>query len=202
MDWSDYEVDGQLSIFDFLNSETPKENPKIPKRLNIGDKVGRVVLGDVIIGTIYAIEGNDVNFFYRTDKGCFNAECRTDIEQMQIEAEEVRKQFDTIVIDKFDKFFAVEYPPRECDGHIMYAMVGIYKGMLFWKEDYTYQFLETVKNVEKAYKEKVFKITHEWYGDKQERDYKVLENPIPVKTLYYSNSRKCYAEAGYVEHNR
>ena len=202
MDWSDYEVDGQLSIFDFLNSETPKENPKTPKRLNIGDKVGRVVLGDVIIGIIYAIEGNDVNFFYRTDKGCFNAECRIDIEQMQIEAEEVRKQFDTILIDKFDKFFAVEYPPRECDGHIMYAMVGIYKGMLFWKEDYTYQFLETVKNVEKAYKEKVFKITHEWYGDKQERDYKVLEKPIPVKTLYYSNSRKCYAEAGYVEHNR
>ena len=202
MDWSDYEVDGQLSIFDFLNSETPKENPEIPKRLNIGDKVGRLVLGDVIIGTIYKVEGNDKHFFYRTDKGCFDSDCRTDIEQMEIEAEEVRKQFDTIVIDKFDKFFAVEYPPRKCDGHIMYAMVGIYKGMLFWKEDYTYQFLETVKNIEKAYNEKVFKITHEWYGDKQERSYKVLENPIPVKRLYYSNSRKCYAEAGYVEHNR
>ena len=202
MDWSDYEVDGQLSIFDFLNSETPKENPKILKRLNIGDKVGRLVLGDVIIGRIYAVEGNDKHFFYRTDKGCFDSNCRTDIEQMEIEAEEVRKQFDTIVIDKFDKFFAVQYPPRECDGHIMYAMVGIYKGMLFWKEDYTYQFLETVKNVEKAYKEKVFKITHKSYGDKQERSYKVLENPIPVKRLYYSNSRKCYAEAGYVEHNR
>ena len=64
------------------------------------------------------------------------------------------------------------------------------------------KFFEKVKNVEKAYKEKVFQITHEWYGEKKERDYQVLENPIPIKTLYYSNSRKCYAEAGYVEHKR
>lgn len=192
----------QLDIFDFLNVDTPKEQRQVPKRLNVGDKVGRLVLGDVVIGTIYKVEGNDTHFFYRTDKGCFDSTARTDIEQMQIEAEEIRKKFDTITIDRFEKFFAVEYPPRECDGHVMYAMVGIYKSMLFWKEDYTYQFLENVKNIAKAYEEKVFKITHEWYGDKPERRYKILENPLPVKTLYYSNSRKCYAKAGYVEYNR
>ena len=199
MNWNNYECDGQMSIFDLAET---KVKTNIPKRLNVGDKVGRIVLGDVVVGTIYKVEGNDTHFFYRTDKGCFDSGCRTDIEQMYIEAEEVKKKFDTIVIDKFDKFFAIQYPPRDCDGHIMYAMVGIYKGMLFWKEDFTYQFLERVKNVEKAYKEKMFQITHEWYGEKKEREYIVLENPIPIKTLYYSNSRKCYAEAGYVEYNR
>lgn len=199
MNWNNYECDGQMSIFDLMDQKIKSD---IPKRLSVGDKVGKLVLGDVVVGTIYKIEGNEEYFFYRTDKGCFDSDCRTDIEQMKIEAEEVRKQFDTIQIDKFEKFFAVEYPPRECDGHIMYAIVGIYEGMLFWKEEFTYQFLEKVKNIEKAYKDKIFKITHNGYGDKKERDYKVLENPIPVKTLYYSNSRKCYAEAGYVEHNR
>lgn len=190
----------QLDIFSYLEPQEQSEKPK-NNRLNVGDKIGKLILGEVIIGTIYKVEGNDNHFFYRTDKGCFDQQDRTDFEQMEQEAKKIREQYKTIEINKFDKFFAVEYPPRECDGHILYAMVGIYQGMLFWKEEYTYQFLETVKNVEKAYKDKVFKITHEWFGEQQERDYKVLDKPLPVERLYYSNLRKIYSEAEYVQYN-
>ena len=190
----------QLDIFSYLKPQEQSEKPK-NNRLNVGDKVGKLVLGDVIIGTIYKVEGNEKHFFYRTDKGCFNPNDRTDFEQMEKEAEEIRKQYKTIEIDKFDKFFAIEYPPRECDGYILNAMVGIYKGMLFWKEDYTYQFLEPVRNIEKAYKDKILRITHDTFGEKKERNYKVLDNPLPVKRLYYSNSSKLYSEAQYVLFN-
>ena len=190
----------QLDIFSYLEPQEQSEEPKY-NRLNVGDKIGNLVLGEVIIGTIYKVEGNEKHFFYRTDKGCFNPNDRTDFEQMEKEAEEIRKQYKTIEIDKFDKFFAIEYPPRECDGHILNAMVGIYKGMLFWKEDYTYQFLEPVRNIEKAYKDKILRITHDTFGEKKERNYKVLDNPLPVKRLYYSNSSKLYSEAQYVLFN-
>lgn len=190
----------QLDIFSLLEPQETAEKPKY-KRLNVGDRIGRLVLGEVEIGTIYKVEGNDEYFFYRTDKGCFNPSVRTDFEQMEREAEEIRKQYKTIKIDHFDKFFAVKYPPRECDGHIMYAMVGIYGGMLFWEEDVTYQFLEPAKNLEKAYKDKVFEITHKYPWDKSECEYEVLDEPIPVKRLYYSKTKGCYAEAGYVQNN-
>ncbi len=189
----------QLDIFSFLGSQEAVQKPKY-KRLSVGDRIGRLVLGEIEIGTIYNVEGNDEYFFYRTDKGCFDPPGRTDFEQMKREAEEIRKQYETIEIDHFDKFFAVRYPPRECDGHIRYAMVGIYNGMLFWKEDMTYQFLEPAKDLDKAYKDKVFRITHNQW-DRSECEYEVLGEPIPVKRLYYSNSKRIYSEAGYVQYN-
>ncbi len=191
----------QLDIFSILEAQKEPEEPKC-ERLNVGDRIGRLVLGEVEIGTIYKIEGNKKHFFYRTDKGCFDPqEARTDFEQMEQEAKRIRDQYKTIEIDKFDNFFAIEYPPRQCDGYVPFAMVGVYHVMLFWKEEYTYQFLEPVKNLEKAYEDKVFKITHDCIGEKKERDYKILDKPIPIKRMYYSNSRKIYSEAGYVQHN-
>lgn len=190
----------QLDIFSFIEPQEAVANPKY-KRLSVGDRIGKLVLGEVIIGTIYKVEGNEEHFFYRTDKGCFAPSDRTDFEQMEREAEEIRKQYKTLEIDHFDKFFAVKYPPRECDGYVLTAMVGIYNGMLFWKEDMTYQFLEEVKNIEKAYDEKIFKITHEWWGEKAELNYEVLSEPLPTKRLYYSNSMKRYSEANYVLFN-
>lgn len=131
---------------------------------------------------------------------CRLKKCQPDYEDMR-EAEEIRRQYKTLEIDHFEKFFAVKYPPRECDGYVLTAMVGIYNGMLFWKEDVTYQFLEEVKNIEKAYDEKVFKITHNWWGEKTERDYEVLSEPLPTKRLYYSKSMERYSEANYVLYN-
>lgn len=188
----------QLDVFSFIKDDKEQENGKA-KRLKVGDKIGRLVLGEVVVATITEVCGNEEYFFYRTDRGtCFEKTDRTDFEQMEKEAEEIRKQHDIIEIDRFDKFFAVEYPHRECNGHIMCAMVGIYNGMLFWKHDVTYQFLEKVKNIEKEYDKIAYEITH--YFNKK-REYKILDNPISIERLYYSKSRNLYASAGYVKQN-
>ena len=188
-------MQGQLDIFSYL--EQHKESNS---RLHVGDYIGRLVLGEVVKGKITKIEGNNTHFFYRTDSGrCFNSNDRTDFEQMEQEAQEIRKQYRTIEIDKFDRFYSVQYPPRKSDGRVLYAMVGIYNGMLYWKEDITYQFLEAVNNIEKAYKDKVFLITHNWW-DKAPREYTKLEEPIQTERLYWSR-HGFYASAQYVETN-
>lgn len=192
-------MQGQLDIFSYLEQQEEIPEPS-NSRLHIGDYIGRLVLGEIEKGRITKIEGNDTHFFYRTDRGiCFNSDDRTDFEQMEIEAQEIRKLYKTIEIDKFDRFCAVQYPPRKCDGHILYAMVGIYNGMLYWKEDITYQFLEPVKNLEKAYKDKVFSITHNSVN-KEERPYTLLTEPIQTERLYWS-IHGYYASARYVETN-
>lgn len=178
----------QLSIFDFVNEKT-EEKPKI-KRLSVGDYIGRLVIGEVRKSRITKVEGNDEYFFYRTDLGCFYKTDRTDFEQMEKEAKEIRRQYKTIEIDCFDKFLAVKYQPRNCSS---YAMVGIYNDMLFWEKEFTYQFLEKPKNLEKEYKKKCFEIT-------EERKYEVLDKPIPTRRLYWSR-HGFYADAEYVKNN-
>lgn len=188
----------QMDIFDFLKpQEVEKEKVN---RLRVGDYIGKLVLGEVRKGKITKIEGNDHYFFYWTDNGIFSMHDRTDFNQMEAEATEIRKKYITIEIDYFDKFLAVEYPPRKSDGRVLYAMVGIFNDMLFWKEDMTDQFLELPKNLEKAYKEKCFRITHELYGEKEKRQYKVLDEPIPTRRLYWSKYG-FYADAEYVKNN-
>lgn len=199
----DNEYYEQLDIFSLMKNEKEEEQSKYP-RLKVGDKIGKLVLGEVKIATITEVEGNENSWFYRTDRGtCYDMSDRTDFEQMEKEAEEIRKQHKTIEIKphELDKFFSVKYPPRWCDGHILYAMVAIYKDMLFWEEDVTYQFLEKPKNLEKAYKEKVKSITHLYSFDKNEREYEVLDEPIPIRRLYYSKSRDLFADAEYVLNN-
>lgn len=189
----------QLDIFSFLQSDEAELPSR--RRLNVGDYVGRLVLGEVERAKIIRVEGNEKYFFYRTDMNvCFGADSRTDFEKMEKEAKEIRKNYKTLEVDKFEKFFAVMYPPRKCDGRIMYAMVGVYNGMLFWKKECTYQFLEPVKNIEKEYEKMVFEITHEEFGDKKELEYIRLHDPIPTKRLYWSK-HGFYAEARYVKHN-
>lgn len=191
----------QLDIFAFIKYGNDLAGEK-RERLKVGDKVGRVILGEVETGTIYKVEGNKKYFFYRTNAGCFDhKDARTDFEQMEKEAKENREKYKTIEIDKLDKFFAVEYQPRKSSDYIDCAIVGTYHGMLFWKDTITYQFLEPVKNLEKAYKEKVFDFTHDRIS-KKEMEYKVLDKiPIQIKRLYYSNTGKCYSEARYVQYN-
>lgn len=185
----------QLSIYSFMEQE--KEKP-IPKRLSVGDYVGRLVLGEIEKGRIYEIEGDEEHFFYRTDSGCFYPTDRTDFEQMEREAEGIRKQFNTIEISRLDIFFSVRYPPRSGDGKVLYAMTGIFQNMLFWKERMTYQFLEKPKNIKKAYEKKIFEITHTRCGE--ECEYEKLDKPIPIHRLYWSN-KGFYAEAKYVKAN-
>lgn len=190
----------QLDIFSFLQEQDKISKQADQQRLNIGDYIGRLVLGEVEKGRIEKVEGNDKYFFYRTDRGCFNASDRTDFDQMEREAEEIRKQYRTIEIDRFERFFAVKYPPRECDGAVLYAMAGIFNGMLFWQEELTYQFLKPEKDLEKAYKNKIHEITHECWGDQKEKEYMILSEPIRTNRLYWSR-HGFYADARYVEMN-
>lgn len=188
----------QMNIFDFLKPQE-SEKEKV-KRLCVGDYIGKLVLGEVRKGKITKVEGNDDYFFYRTDNGTFERYDRTDFDQMEVEAAEIRKKYITVEIDHFDKFFAVEYPPRFVDGAIRYAMTGVYNGMLFWKKNVTYQFLQPEKDIEKAYKKMCFEITHESWGEHKEVPHKVLDKPIPTNRLYWSR-HGFYSEAEYVATN-
>lgn len=58
----------QMDLFDFLpKSDKPKDKSKL---LNIGDKIGRVVLGELRMAKVIEIEGLPLYPFYRTDSGC------------------------------------------------------------------------------------------------------------------------------------
>lgn len=56
----------QLSLFDLINSQKPKPTIKT-EVLKVGDKIGRVVLGECRIATITEVEGLPYYPFYRTD---------------------------------------------------------------------------------------------------------------------------------------
>ena len=141
-----------LSIFDFLKMQEPA--PKPQRILSVGDKIGRVVLGECRIATITEVEGNDRYGFYRTDRCCYSIEeGYRDIPDLIAEAEENRKKYKTIIPQNLSERITVEYEPRDCDGKILWAQIGIIGNMLFWKKDVTYQFLEPYKNEKKLRKE-------------------------------------------------
>lgn len=147
----------QLSLFDFIY--TPEPEIKRPKKiLNVGDKIGRVVLGECRIATITEVEGLPNYPFYRTDCGCCYSveDGEKSIDELLSIAEENRKKYKTIIPQNLSERFTVEYEPRECDGAVLWAQIGILDNMLFWKENVTYQFLEpydSEKKMMKAYKE-------------------------------------------------
>ncbi len=64
---TNYEYEN-VSIFELL-----KPNEEKKQLLNVGDKIGRVVLGECRIATVTAVEGLPDYPFYRTDNhGCYN----------------------------------------------------------------------------------------------------------------------------------
>ena len=199
----------QYTIFDYLQPDTAAgvenaEPQEEPERLEVGTRIARLILGEIEEATILAAEGSGKYRFYRTDRHiCYDAEeSRTDIEQMQTEAEAIRQQYETLEVDteKIDSLFYIEYAPREVDGRILNAFVGIYNNMLLWKSDITFQFLEPKKDLKKAYKEKIEEITtHRGYKT-EKRDYTQRQDKPRVKRMY-----KClsgiYSEAEYASHN-
>lgn len=192
------DLDGQMSIFDFLEPELPKRN--FPKILSIGDRIGRVVLGECRIATITEVEGLPNYPFYRTDSGCcYSAEEGTkSIEELLTIAEAERRKCKTIVPQGLSERITVEYKPRECDGKILWAQIGIFENMLFWKEDVTYQFLEPYENEKeliKAYNKRKKTILENKYAE-----YRILEEEKPMRRLYWS-IHGFYADAEYVKTN-
>ena len=63
----------QMDLFDFLPTvnEKPKDRNKL---LNIGDEIGRVVLGELRVARVTGIEGLPLYPFYRTDGACYTYE--------------------------------------------------------------------------------------------------------------------------------
>lgn len=190
-------MEGQLSIFDFLKTQEPV--PKPQRILSVGDKIGRVVLGECRIATITEVEGNERYRFYRTDQCCYSIEeGYRDIPDLIAEAEENRKKYKTIIPKDLSERITVEYEPRDCDGKILWAQIGIIGNMLFWKEDVTYQFLEPYEDEKKLKKE--YEKRRKNIMEQTCQKYRILEEEKPMRRLYWSN-HGFYADAEYVEHN-
>lgn len=86
--------------------------------------------------------------FYRTDSGgCYSyEEGLDDLERLRQQAEKNRRQYETIEPKNLERRITVKYPPLCPNGGTLWAQVGIFQGMLFWKESMTYQFLQQCKN--------------------------------------------------------
>ena len=189
----------QLSIFDYMQSSSRKKRKK--HILSVGDKIGRVVLGECRIATIEKVEGLPDYPFYRTDKCCYSyEEGLHDIQELLRIAEEKRKDYKTIIPQNLSKRLTVEYAPRECDGHILWAQIGIMDNMLFWKDGMTYQFLEPYDSEKKMLKEyeKHKKNMLDSFGNK--RNYHIVEQEHTMRRLYWSE-HGFYADAEYVQYN-
>lgn len=188
----------QMNIFSYMQQEKEKqiEHNCI---LSVGDKIGKNVLGETRIATIEKVEGLPNHPFYRTDvHGCYSYEDGLqDIESLLREAEEERKKYKTIIPCNLSERITVEHEPR--NGVVLWAQIGIYEGMLFWKEKCTYQFcvpFDSEKKLMKEYKKRKENILDGTYGA-----VRVLEEEKPMNRLYLS-SHGFYADAEYVAFNR
>lgn len=187
----------QISLFDRVEKPEPK-----PHLRAVGEKIGRVVLGECRIATITEVEGGPKFPFYRTDSGgCYSyKDGLKDVKELIREAEQVRMKYDTIEPHDLEQRLTVVYPPRECDGAVLWAQIGIFQGMLFWKESMTYQFLERYENDKKLMKE------YKEHKEKILSDFGCTAIVVPdeheMRRLYASKCANGYADAEYVVYNR
>lgn len=191
-------IPGQMNIYNYLKNEKPRKD----KPLKVGDKIGRVVLGECRIATVTAIEGLPDYPFYRTTRACYSyEEGLRSIEELKKEAEEARLKYITIEPEGLTERITVQYPPREGDGRVLTAQLGIYDGSwLFWRYNMTYSFLEPyedLKKLKKAYAAHKKRMLEE----DGHRGYTLLDDELPIERLYWSSSRKAYASAEYVRNN-
>lgn len=188
----------QLNIFSFLQL---KEEIEVKQTLSVGDKIGRIVLGEVRIATITEVEGLPYYPFYRTDSGCCYSyeEGLQNIDHLIQTADRERKKYKTIVPWNLSERITVEYEPRKCDGKVLWAQIGIFENMLFWKEDMTYQFcvpFDDEKKLRKEYEKHKKEILDDTYCV-----VNILEDEKPMRRLYWSK-HGYYADAEYVNTNR
>lgn len=189
----------QLSLFDLI-----KSNPIVkPGVLKVGDKIGRVVLGECRIATITEVEGLPYYPFYRTDSGCCYSykEGLNNIQDLMQQAEENRNNYETIIPVNLEERLTVEYPPRKSDGKVLWAQIGIFQGMLFWKECMTYQFLERCKD-QKDLQKKYQKHKNNILSDFGKTAPVIVDEEKPMRRLYKSKAANGYADAEYVQFNK
>lgn len=189
----------QLDIFSYLQPKTEKTTKQ--HILSVGDKIARNVLGETRIATVTEVEGLPDHPFYRTDSRCCYSydEGLKNINELLKTAEEERKKYKTIIPSGLSERITVEYEPRKCDGVVLWAQIGIFENMLFWKENTTYQFcvpFYSQKELMKEYENHKKKILDNTYCAAH-----VLEKEKPMRRLYWSNRRGMYADAEYVKTN-
>lgn len=193
---------GQISFDDLMQENRAKEAAKeLTNIRSVGDRVGRVVLGELRTATVTKVEGLPFYPFYRTDSGgCYSyKEGLADLEELRQQAEENRRQYETIEPKNLERRITVKYPPLCPGGRTLWAQVGIFQGMLFWKESMTYQFLQQCKSekeLEREYKKHKKQILEEFDGSGV-----IVEEEHPMRRLYRSKAASGYADAEYVKFN-
>ena len=187
--------EGQISLFDLLKPDEPERDAS--SVLSVGDKVGRLVLGECRVATVIEVEGLPHYPFYRTDSGCCYSfeEGTRDVQELLQIAEHERSKYKTIIPQNLENRLTVEYKPRACDGKVLWAQVGIISNMLFWKEECTYQFLELYDS-----KAKLLKEYEKRKKNILERGGTVVDEEMAMRRLYWSR-HGFYADAEYVRAN-
>lgn len=193
---------GQISFDDLMQENRAKEAAKeLTNIRSVGDRVGRVVLGELRTATVTKVEGLPFYPFYRTDSGgCYSyKEGLVDLEELRKQAEKNRRQYETIEPKNLERRITVKYPPLCPGGGTLWAQVGIFQGMLFWKESMTYQFLQQCKNekeLNREYEKHKKQILEEFGGSAV-----IVEGEHPMRRLYRSKAANGYADAEYVKFN-
>lgn len=193
---------GQISFDDLMQENRAKEAAKeLTNIRSVGDRVGKVVLGELRTATVTKVEGLPFYPFYRTDSGgCYSyKEGLADLEELRKQAEKNRRQYETIEPKNLERRITVKYPPLCPGGGTLWAQVGIFQGMLFWKESMTYQFLrqcKSEKELEREYKKHKKQILEEFDGSGV-----IVEEEHPMRRLYRSKAASGYADAEYVKFN-
>lgn len=193
---------GQISFDDLMQENRAKEAAKeLTNIRSVGDRVGRVVLGELRTATVTKVEGLPFYPFYRTDSGgCYSyKEGLADLEELRKQAEKNRRQYETIEPKNLERRITVKYPPLCPGGGTLWAQVGIFQGMLFWKESITYQFLQQCKNekeLNREYEKHKKQILEEFGGSAV-----IVEGEHPMRRLYRSKAANGYADAEYVKFN-
>lgn len=193
---------GQISFDDLMQENRAKEAAKeLTNIRSVGDRVGRVVLGELRTATVTKVEGLPFYPFYRTDSGgCYSyKEGLADLEELRKQAEKNRRQYETIEPKNLERRITVKYPPLCPGGGTLWAQVGIFQGMLFWKESMTYQFLQQCKNekeLNREYEKHKKQILEEFGGSAV-----IVKGEHPMRRLYRSKAANGYADAEYVKFN-
>lgn len=191
----------QLTFDDLMQERKVTKEKSFPGLRQVGDTVGRVVLGELRTATVTKVEGLPFYPFYRTDSGgCYSyKEGLADLEELRKQAEKNRRQYETIEPKNLERRITVKYPPLCPGGGTLWAQVGIFQGMLFWKESMTYQFLQQCKNekeLNREYEKHKKQILEEFGGSAV-----IVEGEHPMRRLYRSKAASGYADAEYVKFN-
>lgn len=165
----------------------------------IGEIIAKPVLGEVRMARILNIndEGEKWESYY-TDGGCYWY--KRDLAKTVTEAEEEARKWKGERVQPHDlqKRKTWTYI-RSLDKRRMWMQIGIYNGMLYWKDACTYEFLEPAKNLKKAYDEQLKRILFNCQGcDIRETEEHPMERLYKFKT---NDGREGYATAEFVKCN-